>query len=98
MRWRSVVAIGPAVAGCSLIYNPNNLPDPRMIDAAIVDVNPAMPMVLDFGPDSIDEGQGEGGSVPALLVVHGQNFVNSNLHLTLTPPQGVTVHVETVGP
>ena len=98
MRWCSVAALAPAVAGCSLIYNPNNLPDPRMIDAAIADVNPAMPVVVDFAPDSIDEGQGEGGSVPALLVVHGQNFVNSNLHLTLTPPQGVTVNVETVGP
>lgn len=98
MRWCSVAAIAPAIAGCSLIYNPNNLPDPRVIDAAIVDVNPAMPVVLDFAPDSIDEGQGEGGSVPALLVLHGQNFVNSNFHLTLTPPQGVTVHVETVGP
>jgi hypothetical protein len=97
MRWCSVVAIAPAVAGCSLIYNPNNLPDPRVIDAAVADVNPTMPVVLDFAPLSIDEGQGEGGSLPALLVLHGQNLVNAHPSLTLTPPQGVTVHVDTVG-
>ncbi len=97
MRWCSVVAIAPAVAGCSLIYNPNSLPDPRMIDAAIADVNPAMPVVLDFAPLSIDEGQGEGGSLPALLVLHGQNLVNAHPKLTLTPPQGMAVHVDTVG-
>jgi hypothetical protein len=97
MRWSSVALVAPVLAGCSLIYNPNNLPDPRMIDAAIPDVNPAMPVVLDFAPDRIDEGQGEGGSLPALLVLHGQNLVNAHTKLVLTPPSGTTVNVETVG-
>lgn len=97
MRWCPVALIAPAITGCSLLYNPNNLPGPRPIDAAIADVNAADPMIFDFEPLAIDEGQGDGGSLPALLVLHGQNLVNAHPVLTLTPPGSVTVSVETTG-
>ena len=93
MRWCSVVAIAPAVAGCSLIYNPNNLPDPRLIDAAVVDANPCA-LVLDrITPSVIDEGQGDLGSAPALLVVHGNNIVGTDLQVELRPPAGKAVRL-----
>lgn len=93
MRWCSVAAIAPAVAGCSLIYNPNNLPDPRSIDAAIVDSNPCALMIDGITPSVIDEGQGDLGSAPALLVVHGNNIVSTDLQVELRPPAGKTVHL-----
>lgn len=96
MRW-SLVAVGaPALAGCSLIYNPNNLPDPRIIDAAIVDSNACALRIDGIAPQFIDEGQGDANSPPALLVLHGNNFVNANLKVELKAPDGVTVHLEPV--
>src|SRR3954463_2785701 len=86
MRCRLAAAIAPAVAGCSLIYNPNNLPDPRMIDAAVVDSNPCALVVDSVTPSVIDEGQGDNGSAPALLVVHGNNIVSTDLQIELRPP------------
>lgn len=91
MRW-SLVAVGaPALAGCSLIYNPNNLPDPRIIDAHVVDADPCALEVNSIVPRVIDEGQGDNGSAPALLVVHGNNFSNTNLKVELKPQDGTTV-------
>ena len=79
------------LAGCSLIYNPNNLPDPRVIDAAVVDANPCALVIDDVAPKIIDEGQGAGGSVPALVVLHGNNIVNANLKIELKAKNGSTV-------
>src|SRR5260370_31487459 len=68
--------IATLVGGCSLIFNPNNLPaqkiDAPKMDAA--DANPANLMLLDLFPMTIDEGAGEGGSRPAIVVLHGHNF------------------------
>ncbi len=96
MRWCLVAVIAPAVAGCSLIYNPNNLPDPRSIDARIVDSNPCALVIDGIAPAVIDEGQGDQGSAPALLVVHGNNIVNKNLQVELRPPAGTTVLLQPV--
>jgi hypothetical protein len=93
MRWCSVAAIASAVAGCSLIYNPNNLPDPRLIDAAIVDSNPCALVIDRITPSVLDEGQGDFGSAPALLVVHGNNIVSTDLQVELRPPAGKTVRL-----
>src|SRR4029079_13646704 len=86
-----VALVAPLLAGCSLIYNPNNLPDPRMIDAAMVDTNACAVQVDGVSPTTIDEGQGDGGSLPALVVLHGNNFVNTGLHVELKGPGGMTV-------
>ena len=96
----------PAVlAGCSLIYNPNNLPDPPVeagiegpipidasIDAsAVQDANDSLLSLSDIAPTTIDEGQGDGGSLPAVFVIRGHNIVNSNLKVELIPPDDVAV-------
>jgi hypothetical protein len=66
------------LAGCSLLYNPNNLPDPR-VDAApppdaMIDSDPTMPQITAFAPAELFEGQGTGGSRQAVLVISGRNF------------------------
>src|SRR5262249_54050143 len=83
MRWLTAM-LAPALAGCSLIYNPNNLPN-QVIDAPVpvADANDSMLMLLDVQPAVINEGQGDGGSAPALFVIHGHNFVNNNLKVVL---------------
>ena len=92
-----VACVAPLLlTGCSLIYNPNNLPDPRLIDAAVVDANPCALVIDDVAPKIIDEGQGAGGSVPALVVVHGNNIVNANLKIALKAKNGSTVHLSPV--
>jgi len=96
---RSLVALAApalaasAFAGCSLIYNPNNLPDPRMIDAALVDTNPCALELDGVAPKFIEEGRGDLGSAPALLVIHGNNIVNANLRIEVT---GAAVHIEPI--
>lgn len=94
MRCRLAAAIAPAVAGCSLIYNPNNLPDPRSIDAALVDSNPCALMLDSVAPSVILEGSGDGNSAPAVVVIHGNNIANANLRVALAAKDGtaVTLH------
>lgn len=96
MRWVSAASVALVVAGCSLIYNPNNLPAPTPHDAAIVDSDPTMPVLTEIAPAFIDEGQGAGGSAPALLVLRGKNLVNANLRVTLTPTNGAKVLLDPV--
>src|SRR5688500_16897858 len=103
MTWRTGALMALALAGCSLVYNPNNLPNPgdtgdagrpgdasEVVDAAadapvIVDATPSLLEILDIAPTELDEGQGEGGSLPGLFVIRGRNLVSSNLKIELTP-------------
>lgn len=109
MRCTRAVLLAPALAGCSLIYNPNNLPNPPVeagIDTpqlpgdasagAVRDANDAMLTINDITPASIDEGQGDAGSLPGVFVIRGHNIVNAKLKVELIPPEGVTVLVEPV--
>ncbi len=96
MRRCLVAAIAPAVAGCSLIYNPNNLPDPRMIDAAVVDSNPCALVLDDIAPNVLLEGSGDGNSAPAVLVVHGNNIANANLRVALAAKDGTAVQLQPI--
>jgi hypothetical protein len=70
-----VFAATTLVGGCSIIYNPDNIPTKQ--DAAIIhpDANPAGLMVTSVTPSTILEGQGDGGSRPAILVIQGANFI-----------------------
>ncbi len=86
------------VGGCSIIYNPNNITKP--IDAAIdtpidapIDANPANLMLTDLAPAAIDEGQGAFGSRPAILVIHGSNFVAS-AQVEVSAMQTINIHVD----
>jgi hypothetical protein len=98
MRWLMGALAGAALCSCSFLYSPNNLPEPT-VDAA-PDApdppDPTMPMLSDISPAAIDEGQGDLGSRPALLVIRGKNLVNANLAVTLTAPGGETVRLEPV--
>ena len=76
-------------AGCSLIYNPSNItkpdaardvapdmkPGPQDAPEIVADANPAALVVTSVEPTTIREGQGEGGSRQAVLVVHGMNII-----------------------
>ena len=86
MRWLSA-PFACALAGCSLIYNPNNLP---RVNDAFPDADPCALLLSDITPKVIYEGQGTGGSAPALLVVRGNNIVNTNLAVELKAHDGTT--------
>jgi hypothetical protein len=99
------VLLATALAGCSLIYNPNNLPNQPVeaggdaaidVPGAVLDANAAMLAIDDITPASIDEGQGDAGSLPGVFVIRGHNIVNAKLKVELIPPDGVTVRVEPV--
>ncbi|HWU91595.1 MAG TPA: hypothetical protein VN253_30215, partial [Kofleriaceae bacterium] len=77
------------LGGCSLIYNPNNLPGAA--DAApdvLVDGNPADLALEDVKPSVIVEGAGVGGSRPAVLVISGRNIVKQNTRVSITAGSG----------
>jgi hypothetical protein len=78
------------VGGCSLIYNTGNIPHPQpdaMIDAPLVATALS---VKDVSPLRIDEGQGDGGSRPAVLVLHGENFV-PGAQVVISSPASISV-------
>src|SRR5438045_6282078 len=89
-------------SGCSLIYNPNNIPPvshdaapDMMIDAAIdtplADANPALLEVDSFFPATLDEGTGDLGSRPTLLVLVGHQMVaGAQVTFTSSPAAMVT--------
>jgi hypothetical protein len=97
MRQYLTLALGcSALAGCSLIYNPNNLPSApgeAGIDApsdaeVILDADPRMLVLDDVAPPTIYEGQGDLGSAPALVVIHGHHIIDSNTTVELIPTSG----------
>jgi len=79
------LAILSTLTGCSLIYNPSNLPDPSsdglppdtMPDSPIlpVDANPALLELTDVAPRELVEGQGIDGSRRAVVVITGVNLI-----------------------
>ncbi|MGE5186107.1 MAG: hypothetical protein ACM31C_28825 [Acidobacteriota bacterium] len=88
------LALACLVGGCSLLYNPSNIskqPIDGAIDAPAIDANAANLSVIAAAPSIIDEGQGDFGSRPAVLVVHGSNFV-VGAQVTITAAS--TIHVD----
>jgi hypothetical protein len=84
--------ISSALAGCSLIYSPNNLP-PGVIDAPsdaeiVLDADPKMLAIDDVQPSTIYEGQGDFGSQPAVIVIHGHHIIDNNTIVEITPTTG----------
>lgn len=78
-----------ALVGCSLIYSPNNLP--AVIDAPdeiILDADPKMLVIDDVAPSTIYEGQGDLGSQPALVVLHGHHIINNTTVVDIRPKTG----------
>lgn len=96
MRWLPLAITPSVLAGCSLIYNPSNLPAPgtdAAVDAGpdaeiILDADPRMVTLDAVSPLAIYEGQGESGSQPALVVIHGQHIVDNATTVAITPATG----------
>jgi hypothetical protein len=109
-RWMrpalAVALASSAIAGCSLIYNPNNLPGvpgeagEAGIDAPpdappdaeiILDADPTMLILDSVAPSSIDEGQGDGGSRAALVVIGGRQIIDNNTTVEITADTGTVL-------
>lgn len=78
MALRRLLGVPAAlIAGCSILYNPDNLPqetDAPEVDAPVdapVDVNPDLFDVTAVEPSTIDEGVGSDGGRHALFVLRG---------------------------
>jgi hypothetical protein len=108
MRSALAVALASsAIAGCSLIYNPSNLPGPpgeAGIDGSpdappdappdaeiILDADPTMLALDRIAPSTIDEGQGDGGSRPALLVIGGHQIIDNNTRVEIIADSGTAL-------
>jgi hypothetical protein len=86
------------LSGCSLLYNPNNLPSGPGIDAKIyqdapidvpfADADPSMLRATSVQPPVIYEGQGVDHSRPAVLTVTGANFVPGRVTVTIAATSG----------
>lgn len=80
---RSLIFIAtPALVGCSLIYNPSNLPerndggiDSRVDAEVVLDADPSKLELTRVAPTLIFEGTGAVGSRQAVLTVHGKQMV-----------------------
>ncbi len=89
-----MVAVVCVLSGCSLIYNPSNLPSPDAkdfqdmhADSPLADADPSMLALSDLQPATIYEGQGVGNSRPAVLTIRGNNFV-PGATVMITPTSG----------
>lgn len=88
-----VGALASGSTGCSLLYNPSNLPP--QADAApdaevLVDADPGMLSLSGASPALLVEGAGANGSRSAVLVIEGGNMVRDGVMVTLAPAAGST--------
>lgn len=66
------------LGGCSLLYNPDNLPPAADADIPIPKIDPSLIEVESAAPAEILEGVGTGGGRPAVVVIAGKNMVKDN--------------------
>lgn len=91
VRLAYVLGSATALAGCSLLYNPGNLPAVAAdagpdIDAPTV-VDPNALTLASVGPTTIYEGQGQGGSRQAMLTIVGTNIaMDAKVELVAAEP------------
>jgi hypothetical protein len=85
-----LLALALALGGCSLLYDPDRLPPaadahiPPVLDRAAL-------MLADVAPAMVYEGQGDGGSHAAIVVIRGKNIASdATLEITsaTTPATG----------
>ena len=94
MRQQLFAVSSLILGGCSLLYNPNNLPPPAIADAApdveiILDADPSALAVEAAFPTALVEGTGTGGGAPHILVVHGTQLV-AGATVAITAHDGTT--------
>lgn len=65
--------------------------DARIDAPPLFDANPGMLALEDVAPNVIFEGQGLGGSRPALLVIRGHHIIPDGLSVTIAPSTGLTL-------
>lgn len=80
-----------ANAGCSLLYNPNDLP--AQIDAMpdmqqVVDANPSALTITNVAPLALIEGQGDGGSRTPVLVLEGMDIAQVGVTVEVVAAEG----------
>lgn len=98
MRQQLTALFLSSTAGaCSLLYNPDNIgmqKDAATIpsDRFVGDADPSMLQLDDVGPRVLLEGQGAGGSRPAILTLRGHHFVDG-VQVQLIAPGGESVMV-----
>lgn len=79
--------------GCSLLYNPSNIPDPvdAMPDAeVIVDADPTMLELTSVTPTEVVEGTGDLGSRKAVIVIDGRHMAQNGVVVTIAAAAGET--------
>ncbi len=81
------------LAGCSLLYNPNDLP--KQADAMpdmqmVVDANPAALAITSVAPIALIEGQGDGGSRKPVIVIEGTDIAQSGVTVEIVASPGAT--------
>jgi hypothetical protein len=80
-----LVLLSMPLGGCSLIYSSERLPE--LNDAPPADVNLSGLTIERVSPAVLLEGQGDGGSRPAVLVIHGTNIA-AGATVEIKPHQG----------
>lgn len=94
----AVLVFASTASACSVLYNPNNIgvanSDASVLDtstdAFVGDADPTMLQLDDSGPRVLLEGQGTGGSRPAILTITGHHFVEG-VEVELLVPGGEPV-------
>lgn len=99
-----LLSVAVTLGGCSLIYNPSNLPpldkdggaDAPVDVEVILDADPTMLELTSVAPAVIYEGDGVDGSRPAVIVIHGKQLamgatVSVTEHGTGAPVGSVTI-------
>ncbi len=87
----NLVVGSTALAGCSLLYNPNDLP--KQADAMpdmemVVDANPAALAITGVGPIALIEGQGDGGSRKPVSVIEGTDIAQTGVTVEIVASPG----------
>jgi hypothetical protein len=88
-----VLASTTLAGGCSLLYNPNDLP--KQPDAMpdmemVVDANVSALQISGVGPIALIEGQGDGGSRKPVLVIEGTDIAQTNVTVEIVASPGAT--------
>ena len=89
----ALLALASGTTGCSLLYNPSNLPP--QVDAppdaeVLIDADPGMLTLTTASPSLLVEGTGANGSRTAVLVLEGGNMVKDGAMVSLSPAAGST--------
>ncbi len=82
-HWVTASSLAALLGGCSLIYNPSNLPDPASDGPVVIpdtedkfDADPGLLEITSVFPAELFEGTGTGGSRKGVLTVIGTNIVS----------------------